>query len=118
MDKRPDEIQAVSLPTFRKAWKRLGLSDEDREAMEEELLSNPTAGKIMRETGGARKLRYALGNRGKSAGARIIYAYFQEWGRLYFLTVFSKHDKPNLTGQERVELEKLVKRLEEALRLQ
>ena len=48
----------------------------------------------------------------------LYYAYFQEWGRLYFLTVFSKHDKPNLTGQERVELEKLVKRLEEALRLQ
>lgn len=116
MVEHTDGLEAVYLPVFQKTWRRLGLSDEELDELAEEVLANPYAGPVMPGTGGARKVRYALGNRGKSAGARIIYVNFSEFGKVYFITVYSKHDKPNLSARERELLKTLIARLEEQLR--
>lgn len=115
MIKPSDDLASVFLPSFEKARKRLGLTEEERDALANDLMVNPKAGAVIRGTGGARKLRYALANRGKSAGARIIYADFSEYNRLYFITAYSKHEKANLTGKECNELKKLLKILEQKL---
>ena len=56
------------------------LKDAERlmqEAERAELIAfigtNPEAGDLMRETGGVRKLRWALAGVGKRGGARVIY---------------------------------------------
>ena len=41
------------MPTFAARWKRLGLTDEDLQALEEQIMENPDAGDVMRNTGGA-----------------------------------------------------------------
>jgi hypothetical protein len=44
------------------------------------LSENPEQGKIIKEGGGIRKLRYALSGRGKSSGVRVI-SYWNELPR-------------------------------------
>lgn len=50
----------VELPAFRKEWKSMGLSDNDLRRLQEKLLADPKVGKVMRETGGVRKMRFAF----------------------------------------------------------
>ncbi len=40
----------VGLPYFEKEWKRLGLTDDDRRALENELIVNPTKGVLIAGT--------------------------------------------------------------------
>ncbi len=46
----------VALKSFWSDWVRLGFLDEDLSDLEEELLHNPDAGNLLRETGGVRKI--------------------------------------------------------------
>ena len=48
------------------------MSDSEREELVAFLGSNPAAGEIIPETGGVRKIRWALAGRGKRGGAREI----------------------------------------------
>jgi hypothetical protein len=62
----------------------------------------------MKGTGGIRKLRWAIGNKGKSGGVRVIYYQYNESIPLFLLTVFGKGEKANLSPAERNELAKYI----------
>ena len=55
------------------------MSDSEREELVAFLGANPATGEIIPETGGVRKIRWALAGPGKRGGARIIY-YFHVAG--------------------------------------
>ena len=80
----------VKLPSFRADWKALGLTDADLLRLQKDLLANPGAGKVMRETGGIRKILFSFEHRGKSGSIRVIYVDFARWGKLYLLTAYPK----------------------------
>ena len=61
------------------------LSDEERERLVAFLGANPEAGKTVPETGGVKKVRWALAGRGKRGGARVIYYYHSERLPLFLL---------------------------------
>jgi hypothetical protein len=66
-----------------------------------ELLANPTKGKIVQGTGGARKLRMKLRGTGKSGGARVIYYFVDLKGEIWFLDLYQKKEKEDLTEIEK-----------------
>ena len=105
----------VELPSFRSDWRSLGLADGDLRRLQEELLANPQAGRVMQGTGGIRKIRFAYEGRGKSGSIRVIYVDFPIYGKLYLLTAYSKNEAENLTKAERNELKRLVETLEREL---
>ena len=105
----------VELPSFRNAWKAMDLTDEDLRRLQEELLAEPRPGSVMQGTGGVRKMRFALENRGKSGSMRVVYVDFVIHEKLYLLTAYPKSEKDNLTKAERNELKKLVEILEAEL---
>ena len=105
----------VELPSFRNVWKSLGLADGDLRRLQEELLADPHRGNVIQGTGGVRKMRFALENRGKSGSVRVIYVDFVIHEKLYLLTAYPKSVKDNLTKAERNELKKLVAILEAEL---
>jgi len=108
----------IWLPSFMAKWKRLGLSDDDMCQLEKELLDNPKVGAVMRGTGGVRKMRFAYENRGKSGALRVIYVDFEVYKKIYFVDVYAKSEKDNLTQAERNDIRSVVEILESTLELQ
>ena len=87
------------------------LTDGERTEVVFFLATNPEAGDVMPETGGARKLRWRAQGRGKRGGVRVIYYYHNESLPLFLLNVFAKNEKANLTKAERNEMKSLLPRL-------
>ena len=84
------------------------LKDEERLSLIEHLAANPDAGEVMVGTGGARKLRWAAGGRGKSGGVRVITFYSGPPVPVFLLTAFGKGEKINLSKAEQNELREVL----------
>ena len=93
---------------FRKCWKAMGLSENDLKKLEEILLENPQLGDVIEGTGGARKMRIQIENRGKSGSGRVIYVDVFEKEKLYFLLAYPKNVQDNLTPDQKKQVRKLV----------
>lgn len=106
----------VELPIFRSRWKTLGLNDDDLKRLQEEILLDPKIGPVMKETGGVRKIRFALEHRGKSGSIRVIYVDFEVYEKIFLITAYPKNEKDNLSKAERNELRELVCVLENHLK--
>ena len=103
----------IELPFFTKKWMEIGLDDIELLRLQVMLLDNPQAGPIIEGTGGIRKIRFPLRNRGKSGSIRVCYVDFEEYDIIYLLTVYTKKEKDNLSNEEKNYLKKLVKMLKE-----
>ena len=84
------------------------LTENERSELIFFLGTNPEAGDIVPETGGIRKVRWALKGRGKSGGVRVIYYFHGDLLPLFLLTAYAKNQKANLTKSERNEYKRLI----------
>lgn len=91
----------VELPEFIKCVKKLGLSDEEREAIVDLIASNPDAGDEIAGTGGMRKLRIAGKGKGKSGGYRAITFFSGQDIPVFLVTMYGKSQKENITDAEK-----------------
>jgi hypothetical protein len=94
------QIQFVEWGSFTKKLARIA-TDAELLKLQDELLANPEKGDVIPGAGGARKVRMATGHSGKSGGARVIYYVRVSRDRIFFLDVFGKGEKADLTPQER-----------------
>ena len=101
----------IEVPHFTKKWFELSFSDDDLTKLENRLVQNPKAVVLIKETGGIRKIRVAIKNKGKSSGARVCYVNFAIVNKIYLIDVFAKNEKENLSKEERNKLKKLIKLL-------
>ncbi len=76
-------------------------------------MENPELGDVIQDTGGARKIRIPLENRGKSGGARVIYVDVVIRERIYLLLAYPKNVQSNLTPEQKKMVRKLVKLIKE-----
>jgi hypothetical protein len=80
----------------------------EREAFVDFIAANPEDGDVIPDTGGVRKVRWAIGGTGKRGGARVVY-YFRNVDRpLYLLMVYAKARREDLTPDEKRAVRKLV----------
>ncbi|MBX3176287.1 MAG: type II toxin-antitoxin system RelE/ParE family toxin [Candidatus Hydrogenedentes bacterium] len=100
----------VELPEFVRRAAGLLTDDEKRELLNY-LASEPRAGVLVQGTGGVRKLRWAVGVKGKSGGVRVIYYVHGIRVPIFLLTVYGKREKDNLTKAECNELALLTSAL-------
>lgn len=101
----------IEVPLFTKRWEEIGLQDDELRLLQIMLLKNPESGPVMEGTGGIRKVRFPLENRGKSGSVRVCYTDFAEYEVTYLITAFEKKEQENLSKEEKVVLKKLVKAL-------
>jgi hypothetical protein len=76
-------------------------TDDDLLELQKELIAQPEKGRLIRETGGLRKVRMAVGGQGKSGAIRVIY-YLAKLDRVYLILAYSKSEKDNLTDTEKI----------------
>ena len=103
----------IEVPLFTKRWKEIGLNDDDLLVLQIMLLKDPASGPVMEGTGGIRKVRFPIENRGKSSSGRVCYTDFEEYEVTYLITAFTKNEQENLSASEKAVLKKLVKALKE-----
>lgn len=108
----------IELPLFSKRWREIGLDDEDLLKLQLILLKDPQSGPVIEGTGGIRKVRFPLENKGKSGGVRVCYTDFEEYEVIYLITAFTKKEQDNLSDKEKNILKKLVKSLKDEAAIQ
>ena len=101
------------VPTFTRKWKELGLTDENLRDLQNILLENPKAGDAIQGTGGIRKIRIPIENKGKRGGGRVIYVDIELKETIYFINVYAKNEKDDLTDEEKKAFKAVVKILKE-----
>lgn len=79
--------------------------------LENILLEDTKAGDTIQGTGGLRKIRIPLEQKGKRGGARVIYVDVEVKESIYFINVYSKKEKDDLTEAEKKALKAVVKLL-------
>ena len=103
----------IEVPQFTKKWKELGLSDESLWELQNILLKNPKAGDTIQGTGGLRKIRIPLENTGKRGGGRVLYVDIELKETIYFVNVYTKNEKDDLTEDEKKAFKAVIKFLKE-----
>ena len=106
------------MPEFDRQWQKMGLGDNELLLLQETLLENPKAGKVIKGTKGLRKIRIAFEGQGKSGSGRVTYIDFTVHETIYLITAFSKKEKDNLSQAERNAIAKIIVRLEQGLKEQ
>lgn len=93
----------------------MGLTDEELRKLENVLIENPKAGDAIQGTGGLRKIRVAMENKGKGkrGGARVIYVDIEVKEIIYFINVYTKNEKDDLTEDEKKAFKAIIKILKE-----
>lgn len=76
------------------------LTEEERLDAITMIASNPQCGDVIPGGGGIRKVRFAVGGRGKRGGARIVYYFHNEYVPIFLLTVFAKNERIDLSRSE------------------
>jgi mRNA-degrading endonuclease RelE of RelBE toxin-antitoxin system len=74
------------------------LTDEQYGQLQGELSKNPDAGKVVRGSGGVRKLRWAATGRGKRGGYRVIYFVRRPKEIIWMLTIYPKNVTDSIPG--------------------
>lgn len=95
-------MEFIEVPTFTRRLAEY-LDDEGYRLFQESLMNKPEAGKVIPESGGLRKIRWADPRRGKGkrGGLRIIYFYFQEASHIWLLAVYDKDEADDLTPKQK-----------------
>jgi hypothetical protein len=74
--------------------------EAERETFVNFIARHPTAGDLIPQTGGVRKIRWARSGAGKRGGARVVYFYHDAARPLYLLMVYAKARREDLTSDE------------------
>ncbi|MBS3920930.1 MAG: hypothetical protein KG012_18820 [Deltaproteobacteria bacterium] len=83
-------------------------SEEEYRILQIQLVNKPDSGKIIRGSGGLRKLRWSAGGHGKRGGIRIIYYWFVSHDTLLLLFAYPKSEQEELTPRQLKRLKKVV----------
>ncbi len=76
------------------------ISPEAYREFQQELIFNPTAGDVIKGSGGLRKIRWKSARGGKRGGVRIIYYWQKSDEEIYLLLAYGKNEKDDLTSKE------------------
>jgi hypothetical protein len=100
----------VETPAYLASAKGL-LSDEDRVGIVDMIAANPACGDLIVGCGGVRKVRFAIGNKGKSCGVRVIYLYHGDELPIFLFVVYAKNERTNLTKAQANTIAAVAKRI-------
>jgi len=78
------------------------------DALEAAIVANPNAGDVIPGLGGIRKIRFAMGGKGKRGGGRAIYFLLMADETILMLTAYSKAEQEDLSAAQKTALLKFI----------
>ena len=84
------------------------MPESDRARLVEFVGANPESGDVIPETGGVRKLRWALPGGRRRGDAWVIYFFQSERLPVFLLAIYGKNEKANLSKAERNAMARVV----------
>jgi len=106
----------VETQIFTKRWSEQGLTDDNLLELQKFIIKNPSAGDVIKGAGGLTKLRFALPNKGKSGGVRVLFVDFIKQEKTILINCYSKSEKDDITDKEKAVYKKLVNAIKEELK--
>lgn len=94
-------MQIVRTGLYLRQMKRLGASNTDMGRLEAEIAVNPQAGDVIPGLMGLRKIRFALGNKGKRGGGRAVYFLMVSDDVAVMIFAYAKSAQEDLTMEQR-----------------
>ena len=101
-------MELIETSTFTRQITSL-LSDEEYGGFQSRIAAHPELGALIRGGGGIRKVRVAVGSRGKSGGARVIYYWAVRRDVILLLYAYPKNAAADLTPNQIARLARVVK---------
>jgi len=101
-------VEIIHTRLFAKSLKKLGASKADLTKLEAEIAANPEAGDVIPGLNGVRKIRFAMGGKGKRGGGRAIYLAVVSAETAYLLLAYAKSQKEDLTEDDKKVLRELA----------
>lgn len=101
-------MELIETSTFTRQITAL-LSDEEYGAFQIRSAANPGLGALIKGGGGIRKIRVAVGSRGKRGGARVIYYWAVRKDVILLLYAYPKNVSADLTPKQVAQLAKMAK---------
>ncbi len=89
-------LMFIELPSFSRVREDYFTDDQFRD-LQEHLIEEPKAGDVVPGSGGVRKLRWKRAGMGKRGGVRVLYYLQDTRGRVWFLTVYAKSARENIS---------------------
>lgn len=86
------------------------LSDDEFLEFQTFLVNNPAAGAVIQQTGGLRKISWAVRGKGKRGGVRVIYYHVTAECQIRLLYIYRKGIQDDLTEEQKKILRKLNER--------
>ena len=104
-------IKIVRTHRYAKDIKKLKASAEDVDAMERMIAADPLAGALIQGLKGVRKVRFRIGNRGKSSGGRAVYYVMMSDDTVLMITAYAKAEKEDLSPDDRKAILRVLEEL-------
>jgi hypothetical protein len=96
-------LTVVETTLFQRQWPNYW-TEEERGEFAAYIAEHPSAGDVIPESGGIRKLRWKRAGSGKSGGVRVIYFTRNTEGEVVLLTLYAKSKTDNITGPKLKEI--------------
>ncbi|GHE80517.1 hypothetical protein GCM10019059_43410 [Camelimonas fluminis] len=96
----------VETPAFLSKASKI-MSDDERVSIVDMVATNPRAGVLIQGTGGLRKARFGIGDRGRRGGGRVIYWFHSDGFPAVLLWAFAKNEASDLTASQKATLAQL-----------
>ena len=111
------EIQTVLFTSnFERRAVKIGLDEADIQNIAVFLAKDPLAGDLIQGSGGARKLRFARSNSGKSGGYRTIHYFGSSDVPIFLMDVIDKRERANISKAELNTLSTLLSKIADIYR--
>ena len=108
-------ITVIEMPAFtRNALKLIGA--DGLATLITFLAGDPMAGNVIPETGGFRKIRWALPGSGKRGGTRVIYFFHDSGSPIVLAAIYGKNKQANISHAEKNDLKALARDFKTDLR--
>lgn len=100
-------LTVVETLLFQRQWP-LYWTEQERGTFAAYISEHPSAGDVVPESGGIRKVRWSRAGSGKSSGVRVIYFTRTSEGELVLLTIYAKAKTDNITGTKLKEIRRVL----------